>query len=519
MRPGWLLALAAALAAWPAAGLAAPLSAAARAGQRIYLTGESPSGVEITARVGRDGTPLSASIIPCAGCHGRDGLGRPEGGARPQAITWPELTKPYGHVHPGRSHPPFDERSFARAVEAGVDPAGNPLDPTMPRYALSRPDLASLVAYLKVLDRERDPGVGDRELRLGTIVPVRGATAAIGAQVRAVLEGYLEAVTAAGGVNGRRVELVVEGYDAGRETGLEAARRLIASQRVFALVSGYFPEAEREVFALAERERVPLIGPFAPLGGAGPPLTHVFHLVAGVREQARVLAEDASARLPGRPQAAVVHAGDPLLAEAAAAGAAQLRRRGWERVELLSLAGRSAGEAATELAGRGVEAVILLAPEAEVSAFQRESDARGFRPMLFVPGVVGARAAAAAPPELQGRIRLAYPALPSAAGGDAARELARIEGKAHLGPGNRIARIEAFAAAAVCAEALRRAGASPRREALVTALEGLYRFEPGLIPAVSYGSARRVGALGAYIVALDPADGQFRPEGGFVELE
>jgi hypothetical protein len=89
----------------------------------------------------------------------------------PPDITWSELTKPYGHVHGARRHPPFDERSVGRAVTDGLDPASQPLDASMPRYSLSRGDLAALVAWLKVLERQREVGLGADALALATLLP------------------------------------------------------------------------------------------------------------------------------------------------------------------------------------------------------------------------------------------------------------------------------------------------------------------------------------------------------------
>ena len=42
------------------------------------------------------------------------------------------------------------------------------------------------------------------------------------------------------------------------------------------------------------------------------------------------------------------------------------------------------------------------------------------------------------------------------------------------------------------------------RERLITTLEGLYEYETGLIPRITFGPNRRIGALGAYIVTIDP---------------
>ena len=63
---------------------------------------------------------VPASAVPCAGCHGRDGKGKPEGGVTPSDLTWTALTRPYGVTHPGgRKHPPYDARLLKRAVSMG----------------------------------------------------------------------------------------------------------------------------------------------------------------------------------------------------------------------------------------------------------------------------------------------------------------------------------------------------------------------------------------------------------------
>jgi hypothetical protein len=66
---------------------------------------------------------------------------------------------------------------------------------------------------------------------------------------------------------------------------------------------------------------------------------------------------------------------------------------------------------------------------------------------------------------------------------------------------------------------LRRAGRALSRERLVGALEGVYAFDSGLLPPLSYGPARRVGALGSYVVAVDLARRSFRPVSGWIALE
>src|SRR6202035_4867159 len=127
-RAGWLLL---ALAVLLAGGVSATLRPEEELGKRIFRSGEGAGGREIPATLGTEGVETTATTLPCAGCHGRDGRGRPEGGVAPPDVTWAALTRPYS-VAPngGRLHPPYTERLVKRAVTLGLDAAGNPLDRT-----------------------------------------------------------------------------------------------------------------------------------------------------------------------------------------------------------------------------------------------------------------------------------------------------------------------------------------------------------------------------------------------------
>jgi ABC-type branched-subunit amino acid transport system substrate-binding protein len=501
---------------------AAELTATQRAGKKIYLEGESPSGAEITVRIGRDASTLPGTAATCGSCHGADGLGRPEGGALPTGVTWPELVRPHGHVHPnGRSHPAYDERSLARALRDGADPAGNPLDPVMPRYTMPDADMASLIAYLKVLERDLDPGIGQSSVRIGVVLPTRGRLADVGTGMRKVLEARVAGLNRRGGVNGRKLDLLVEGYDADAGSGLDAARRLLQKGKVFALLSGFFPSSEGEVGSLAESEKVPLIGPFTLFASQADSVNPwVFHLMSGLRDQARVLAAYAARDLAIEPGLlAIVHPEDERGADAAAAARSQLGARA-AQAEVISYAGTLPDPAlAARLGAKGVRAVIFLGSDAEFAAFARAADAAGFTPYLLAPGTLAARAAARAPASFQGRVLLAYPSIPSDETPAAAAELARIRTQARISDQNRASQVAAFVAFDVLVEGLRRAGRHLSRERLVASLEALYDFENGLLRPITYGPNRRVGALGGHVVAVDLPAGAFSAVGGWRPLE
>ena len=148
-------------------------------GKAFYLRGESASGTELTAMMGDVDVP--ATTLPCAGCHGNRGEGKTEGGVTAGNMSWSFLTKPYGHADEGgRKHPAFSESSFVRLLTSGLDPAGNKLAVAMPTYRMPQEDMANLIAYLKRIETDTDPGVTDAAIVLGTVLPEKTALTGLG---------------------------------------------------------------------------------------------------------------------------------------------------------------------------------------------------------------------------------------------------------------------------------------------------------------------------------------------------
>ena len=180
----WLIATGA-LAAQPAVSFAADLadgtaarglSAAEVRGKALYQTGKSARGNEITATIAGE-IELSATLYSCGQCHGADGRGRLEGGVLVPEIRWSRLTAPHGvPTYLGGLRPSYAKTDVERAVRDGVDSAGTPLDPLMPRYAIGEDDLADLMAYLRVLGTEAAPGVSEDTIRVATLLPGQSST-------------------------------------------------------------------------------------------------------------------------------------------------------------------------------------------------------------------------------------------------------------------------------------------------------------------------------------------------------
>ena len=88
------LVIVAALLLAAAAAAAEPLTPAEKRGREIYLHGQG-TGKPMTAYFGADGAgEISASVVPCASCHGADGRGVPEGTVAPSDIR--SVSNTYG---------------------------------------------------------------------------------------------------------------------------------------------------------------------------------------------------------------------------------------------------------------------------------------------------------------------------------------------------------------------------------------------------------------------------------------
>lgn len=498
LAPALTVLLALGLAALPAA---ADLTPGEERGKEIYFEGTSAAGREITAILGEQGAEVPASVMPCSGCHGRDGRGRPEGGVYPSNVTWPAMTKPYGVEHPsGRRHPPYDEPLLARAIAEGIDPAGNSFHVAMPRYRLAAEDMADLIAYIKRLGEDLDPGLTGDSIALATMLPREGPAASLGAAMEAVLSAYFADVNEQGGIYQRRLDLRIEPASPRPAERAAALRELLAGNQVFALVGVFLPGAEAELVAVAEELATPLVGPFTlhPQIDAFAPGPNVFYLLPGVEDLARSLVVYAAESADGEPpRAALVAGAGPGLEGAGRAIAEKAAELGWPEVPAVEVDDLEAVAAAAP------DTVFLLASGGAQASFFHHAAELGWFPRVLLPGALLGRTVFTAPPGFAGRIFAAFPTLPSNQDPRAVDEYRRLAERYGLPEKHLTAQIATLASARVLVEGLKRAGRDLSRGRLIEVLEGLSSFDTGLTPPVTYSPNRRVGIRGAYMLGVD----------------
>ncbi|MFJ4065801.1 ABC transporter substrate-binding protein [Pseudomonas sp. NPDC089996] len=460
-----------------------------QAGKRLYRLGVSASDAQLTARVGASDMSVPASVLPCASCHGTDGRGRAEGGVRPPSLDWQRMALGQGERQSnGRSYPAYSDASLARAIQYGVDPAGQRLDPAMPRFELTVADQRNLTAYLKRLSEDRDPGVEEGVLRLGTLLPASGPLADAGHVVRAVLEDGLEQINQQGGIHGRRLELVVADTGTDSATAEQALQRLLDQDQVFTLIAPLAPMLDQQLPALLEQRGVPLIGSTPRSGGS----SQIFDPLPGIAEQLLSLAAHARGALSLAPDGLrVVYAGNEQ-----AALAEQVRERllqqGWATPAVQAFDGRA-------VEGPGI---VFVGRAPAFAALAQALQAEGRDPYLFAASSQVAAAVASLPAQWSQRLFLAYPFVPGDWTEQGMATLAGLQQRQGLDPRQASLQVSTLCALRLLSEALKQIGRDASREQLVAALEGLHDVDTGLTPALGFGPGRRQGMAGAHVVAV-----------------
>lgn len=516
-----LVAAACAAAAWSCLGWRAGVQAASkltpqeRRGKLIYLKGDGGPDEIITLLGGSD-LELPAASFPCSNCHGLAGEGTREGGIQPPPIDWETLTSRQTSALTRRERAPYTEESLARAIRGGIGPGGGGLNPAMPRYSMTAGQMADLIAYLKKLGKDVDPGVGEESIKVGAALPLTGPLAQVGEDVKATLAACFNEVNARGGIYGRRFELAVADSRGEPAATAAAARRLLEVEEVFALVGSFEPRGSEATGELLRRSEVPLVGPVTLSPRlAVPPNPYIFYLLPTFGDQARSLVDfvgskEAQIRRgpPGAGPApaarlAVVYADTEFDRDALTGFKSQAEARSMEVVaELGYEPGRFSAQGAVERLARARPAyVFFFGGPSEIVAFAREMQRAEVDAALLTSVLMIGRGAFELPAGVAARTYLSYPAaLPD--GGDFAEFSAAMQ-RAKVKLRSPAFQAVAYAAARVFVEAVKSSGRGLNRAALVSGLERLRDFDTGVVPPLSFGPNRRVGAVGSYVVGID----------------
>jgi ABC-type branched-subunit amino acid transport system substrate-binding protein len=249
---------------------------------------------------------------------------------------------------------------------------------------------------------------------------------------------------------------------------------------------------------------------------------NTFFVYGSFRDQARVLvdylADDLRAGT-GKGRVAVVAFADKASRGASEGAAEQAARRAVPVVATETYGPGAFDPAASvgRLRGKGVDAVLFFGPGEDAAAFLSSAARAGWRPRFLTSAAMAGQTMASLGRELSGKVALASPVAPPDRG---SREFADFEDAAARTPGSgrhRPFQATAFAGAKLFEAGLARTGRAATRGAFVSELGKLFGFRTGVTPPLTFHENRRVGAVGAMVLRVDPSGRGFLPVGGWRE--
>jgi branched-chain amino acid transport system substrate-binding protein len=108
-----------------------------------------------------------------------------------------------------------------------------------------------------------DPGVTSSEILIGMWAPLTGTQALIGTSERDGIQIGIDEVNRAGGVNGRKLRMIVYDDAGAPQESLSAVRRLLDQDQVFALIAGSNSGATLAAMPVINRAKAPFIASIA----------------------------------------------------------------------------------------------------------------------------------------------------------------------------------------------------------------------------------------------------------------
>ncbi|HQU80587.1 MAG TPA: ABC transporter substrate-binding protein [Azonexus sp.] len=352
-----------------------------------------------------------------------------------------------------------------------------------------------------------EPGITDNSITLGMTSPFTGTNGVYGTDMRQVIQTYFDQVNKAGGVNGRKINLVAldDGYETDR--AVANTKSLINEKNVFALLASYgsspTTEAMNTVFGPA---KVPLVGTISGAGSLREPISqnpngrYMFNVRASYADETEAIVNQLVSL--GLKSIAVFYQNDGFGKSGLDGVTVALKKHNLApttaaTVERNSVDVTAAVEAIAKAKPQAVVMVTLYKPTA---AFVKAMKKANQSPMFMTLSPVGTEQLVA---ELGSDARgigisqvMPYPfndIVPMVR--DYQKLVGAKAGYSYYG-------IEAYAMARVMVDALKRMGKDPSREKLMAALESTSLDMGGL--KVAYSTTNRQGSRFVELTVIGP---------------
>lgn len=353
-----------------------------------------------------------------------------------------------------------------------------------------------------------EPGVTDTTVTLGMSAPFSGPNGAYGEDMRQTIQAYFGQLNKAGGVNGRKIELIAldDGYETDR--ALANTKTLIKDKQAFALL-GFFGTTPTEatmntVFGPAG---VPLVGTISGAPSLRQPISSnpharfMFHIRASYNDETEAIVNQMVAI--GLRRIAVFYQNDGFGKAGLDGVTAALKRHNLTPAAVATVERNSldVNAAVQSVAKANPQAVVMVTLYKPSAAFIRAMKQAGQHPMFMTLSPVGTEQLVDTLGNEARGIGISqvvpYPwndTIP------VVRDYQKIAPK----PGKySYYGLEAYLTARVMVEGLRRAGRDLTREKLVSALESINNVDFGGY-RVNYSTTARSGSRFVEMTVIGP---------------
>jgi ABC-type branched-subunit amino acid transport system substrate-binding protein len=250
----------------------------------------------------------------------------------------------------------------------------------------------AIVAALASNDgRSAEVGVTDTEIKLGMVNVQSGPASSLGKGMLAGAEAVFKEINAAGGIHGRKINLIVgdDGYEP--DKAIDATLKMIEEHKVFSLFGYVGTPTANAALPIVKEMKVPLIGAFTGAMSLRAPVTReVFNVRASYDDEAEALVER-FIKDTGAKKFAVFFQEDGFGQAVLASTEKALKKRGMEVVAKGSFQRNTtairAGLASVREAAPDV--VVMVGPYTPIAAFVKEARGAGLKAALATVSFVG----------------------------------------------------------------------------------------------------------------------------------
>lgn len=356
---------------------------------------------------------------------------------------------------------------------------------------LVRLALSALAALLPLGSACAETGVDADTITLAQSGALSGPLAELNKDYLSGATLYFDQMNARGGVNGRRIRLLIvdDAYDPAQAA--DNVRKLVNGGQVFALFGCFGTGPSQQAIPIASSARIPFFAPYTGADALRQHTPYVFHLRASYGQEIEKMVEHL-ANL-GVTSIGVVRHADPFGQAGLDAATRALEKRGLTPAVVAPIAssGADAAEAARKIAAANPAAVILVTAGNSSAAFLRALQQTDRHPMLYGLSVISSKQLIRElGDKAHGLVIAQVVPTPFRVDHPIVREYRQAADKAALAYSH--TSLEGYIAARTFTEGLRRAGKDLTRERLVAALEEMKDFDLGGV-RVGFSPRRHVG--------------------------